>query len=360
MSGNIDTGTHSHVDGGDEDGVVEALNESMRSIRSEKERDANPDEPIRVWIDEDRTPDGVGKSLTIVFNTDGCRWARAGGCTMCGYVGESNQGAVTADSLLNQLEKALEHEENERVRCDNVKMYTSGTFFDEREVPLEARNAILDEFSDRHVVVESLPDFVEKDVIEDAAERVRDLDVAIGLETADDQIRRECVNKYFDFDEFVRASEAAQEAGAGVKTYLLMKPPFVTEKEAVDDMVYSIRKAAEYSHTVSMNPSNVQRYTLVDKLHYRDGYRPPWLWSVVEALERTSDVPAIVVSDPVGSGGDRGAHNCGDCDDKVASAIKDYSLRGDESVFDEIYCGCKEQWREVMEREKPWNMPLTD
>ncbi|MDY7081992.1 MAG: archaeosine biosynthesis radical SAM protein RaSEA, partial [Halobacteria archaeon] len=290
-----------------------AVNKAMRRIRDKKERDANHDEPIRVWIDEDRTPDGVGKSVTIIFNTDGCRWARAGGCTMCGYVGESNQGAVTAESLLNQLEKALEHERNQGVECENVKMYTSGTFFDTREIPEEARHEILDTFSDRRVVVETLPDFVHHDVVEDAVSRVRDLDVAIGLETADDHIRRECINKYFDFDEFVRASEVADDVGAGVKTYLLMKPPFVTEEEAIEDMVYSIEKAAEYSHTVSMNPCNVQRYTLVDRLHYRGGYRPPWLWSVAEVLERTHDAPAITVSHPVGEGCDRGAHNCGEC-----------------------------------------------
>lgn len=335
-----------------------ALNRSMRRIRAEKDRDAAPDEPIRVWIDRDRTPDGVGDSLTIVFNTDGCRWARAGGCTMCGYVGESNPGAVTAESLINQLDAALEHEESQGGECPNVKMYTSGTFFDRREIPEEARHEILDRFSDRRVVVETLPDFVEHDVVGDAVERVRSLDVAVGLETADDRVRRECVNKYFDFDEYVRAAEVAEEVGAGVKTYLLMKPPFVTEEEAIEDMVTSVRKAAEHSHTVSMNPCNVQRYTLVDKLHYRGGYRPPWLWSVAEVLQRTRDAPAIVVSDPVGAGGDRGAHNCGECDERVHNAVKDYSLHGDPDVLESVECGCREVWREVLDRETAWRAPL--
>ncbi|MDY6765007.1 MAG: TIGR01210 family radical SAM protein, partial [Halobacteria archaeon] len=95
-----------------------------------------------------------------------------------------------------------------------------------------------------------------------------------------------------------------------------------------------------------------------DKLHYRGGYRPPWLWSIVDVLERTTDAPAIVVSHPVGAGNDRGAHNCGECDDRVYNAIKDYSTRGDVSVFQEVDCGCREQWREVLERETAWRMPL--
>ena len=336
-----------------------SLNESMREIRAKKDRDADPTEPIRVWMDRDRTPDGLDDSLTIVFNTDGCRWARAGGCTMCGYVGESNEGAVTADALLEQLDAALAHErEHHGEEAPIVKMYTSGTFFDEREVPEEARTAILDRFSDRRVVVETLPDFVDEATVAAADDRVATLDVAIGLETADDRIRRDCVNKYFDYGEYVRAAEAAAAAGVGVKAYLLMKPPFVTESEAIEDMVTSIRRSAEHAHTVSMNPCNVQRYTMVDRLHYRGGYRAPWLWSIVDVLERTDDVDAIVRSDPVGAGGDRGAHNCGDCDDRVAAAIEDHSHRGDTAVFDEVDCDCRATWRTVLERESAWNQPL--
>jgi hypothetical protein len=237
-------------------------------------------------------------------------------------------------------------------------MYTSGTFFDEREVPEEARTAILDRFSDRRVVVETLPDFVDEATVAAAADRVATLDVAIGLETADDRIRRDCVNKYFDYGEYVRAAEAAAAAGVGVKAYLLMKPPFVTESEAIEDMVTSIRRSAEHAHTVSMNPCNVQRYTMVDRLHYRGGYRAPWLWSIVDVLERTDDVDAIVRSDPVGAGGDRGAHNCGGCDDRVAAAIEDHSHRGDTAVFDEVTCDCRATWRAVLERESAWNQPL--
>ncbi|MFP4633281.1 MAG: archaeosine biosynthesis radical SAM protein RaSEA [Halobacteriales archaeon] len=335
-----------------------AVNRAMRNIRSEKDRDSDPSEPIRVWIDKDRTPDGVGSSLTIVFNTDGCRWARAGGCTMCGYVGEAAEGSVTESALLEQLDAALEHERREGEKADNVKIYTSGTFFDRREIPPEARRRILDEFSDRRVVVESLPDFVEADVVSDAVDRVRSLDVAVGLETADDHVRRECVNKYFEYDEFERAASVARRCDAGVKTYLLMKPPFLSEREALEDAVESTRKASEESHTVSVNPCNVQRYTMVDHMHYRGGYRTPWLWSVVELLRRTAEEDAIVVSHPVAPGGDRGAHNCGECDDDVYRAIERYDESGDVDVFEGLDCTCRSQWREVLERETAWNMPL--
>ncbi|MFB6171573.1 MAG: archaeosine biosynthesis radical SAM protein RaSEA, partial [Haloarculaceae archaeon] len=172
--------------------------------------------------------------------------------------------------------------------------------------------------------------------------------------------RHDCVNKYFDFADFEAACAAATEAGAGVKAYLLMKPPFLSESEAVADMKRSVRQCAavEGCHTVSMNPTNVQRYTMVEQLYHADGYRSPWLWSVCDVLESTADADVIVVSDPVGHGSDRGPHNCGECDDRVQRAIKDFDLRQDPTVFEQVSCECETTWEAVVERETSYGLPL--
>ena len=340
---------------------MDAHNRVMREIRAENENTYDPREPTRVWIDEDNTPDGVRDSLTIILNTGGCRWARAGGCTMCGYVAESVEGgSVSHDALMAQVDACLDHEREEADGpCDLVKIYTSGSFLDEREVPAETRDAIAETFADRErMVVESLPDFVEREKLADFTDRGLETDVAIGLETATDRVRHDCVNKYFGFDEYVAASEEAAAVDAGIKAYLLLKPPFLSEREAVSDMIDSVRRCAQYAHTVSMNPTNVQRYTMVDRLHFAGGYRPPWLWSVAEVLRETADADAIVISDPVGHGSDRGPHNCSDCDDRVQTAIKDFNLRQDPTVFEQVDCDCAETWAVVMDRERSYGAPL--
>ncbi|QLG27748.1 archaeosine biosynthesis radical SAM protein RaSEA [Halorarum halophilum] len=362
---------------------MDAHNEVMRDIRSEKDATYDPHEPTRVWLDEDNTPDGVKRSLTIILNTGGCRWARAGGCTMCGYVAESVEGgSVAHEALMDQIQVCLDHEAENTDEGEGpaplIKIYTSGSFLDEREVPAETREAIAETFADRErIVVESLPDFVSAGKLRDFTGRGLETDVAVGLETTTDRVRHDCVNKYFDFADFEgacaeagkasasdgRAGDAdeAGEASAGVKAYLLMKPPFLSESEALEDMVSSIERCAdvENCHTVSMNPCNVQRYTMVDELHFRGGYRPPWLWSVAEVLRRTADVDAIVVSDPVGHGSDRGAHNCKECDDRVQTAIKDFDLRQDPSVFEQVSCECERTWELVLEEETGFAQPLT-
>jgi radical SAM enzyme (TIGR01210 family) len=342
---------------------MDAHNEVMREVRARNDRTYDPTEPTRVWLDEDNTPDGVRQSLTVILNTGGCRWARAGGCTMCGYVAESvDGGSVAHEDLLTQVEACLEHEaENADEPAGLVKIYTSGSFLDEREIPVETRRAVAETFADRdRMVVESLPDFVDREKLSDFTDRGLETDVAVGLETATDRVRHDAVNKYFDFAEFEAACDEALAAGAGVKAYLLMKPPFLAEPDAVADMKRSIRRCADVEgcHTVSMNPCNVQRHTMVEELYHDGGYRPPWLWSVCEVLEATADVDAIVVSDPVGHGSDRGPHNCGDCDDLVQRAVKDFDLRQDPSVFGEVSCACEATWEYVVENETAYNQPL--
>ncbi|WP_415380281.1 archaeosine biosynthesis radical SAM protein RaSEA [Halosimplex sp. TS25] len=367
----------------EQDKGMDAHNKVMREVRSRNDASYDPREPTRVWLDEDNTPGGFVDSLTIILNTGGCRWARAGGCTMCGYVAESVEGgSVAHEDLMAQIRACLDHEEeNADDPADLIKIYTSGSFLDEREVPAETRQAIADTFGDRdRMVVESLPDFVDREKIREFTEQGLDCDVAIGLETATDRVRRDCVNKYFDFADFEDACAEARAVGAerpppgdraatdgsreegrgGIKAYLLMKPPFLSEGEAVADMKRSVRRCldVEGCHTVSMNPCNVQRYTMVEDLYHDGGYRPPWLWSVAEVLESTADVDGIVVSDPVGHGSDRGPHNCGDCDDRVQRAVKDFDQRQDPSVFDQVSCECERTWEAVVERERSYSLPL--
>src|SRR6056297_1920266 len=157
---------------------MDAHNQVMREIRARNDKSYEPDEPTRIWIDRDNTPDGVVDSLTIVLNTGGCRWARAGGCTMCGYVAESVEGgSVAHEDLMTQIDACLDHESEEADEpAELIKIYTSGSFLDEREVPAETRRAIAETFADRdRIVVESLPDFVEAEKLDDFT--------AVGLET---------------------------------------------------------------------------------------------------------------------------------------------------------------------------------
>ena len=75
-------------------------------------------------------------------------------------------------------------------------------------------------------------------------------------------------------------------------------------------------------------------------------------------LETTADADAIVVSDPVGHGSDRGPHNCRECDDRVQRAVKDFDKRQDPAVFEQVSCECERTWDAVLAREQSYSLPL--
>jgi radical SAM enzyme (TIGR01210 family) len=174
------------------------------------------------------------------------------------------------------------------------------------------------------------------------------LQVALGLESANNALLRDSINKGFQFEDYQMAANTVKGSGATLKTYLLIKPPFLTEREAITDSTDSAKMIQEISDVISFNPVNVQKGTLVERLWRRDEYRPPWLWSVVKVLEECRNLGPRVVSFPSGGGKRRGAHNCFECDGEFLSAIEDFSLGLRESLED-LHCDCREQWSDVLD-----------
>jgi hypothetical protein len=174
----------------------------------------------------------------------------------------------------------------------------------------------------------------------------------MGLESASDRVRDACVRKGFSFDDFASAAEKLRGAGISVRTYLLLKPPFLGEGDAVADAKGSIARAAPYSDTISLNPVNVQRRTAVERMWRRAEYRPPWLWSLVEVLATAEKGGSRLVSSPSGGGTPRGVHNCGKCDDALLKAVEQFSFTQDASAFNGLECTCRERWKDVLELER--------
>ncbi len=75
-----------------------------------------------------------------------------------------------------------------------------------------------------------------------------------------------------------------------MKTYLLLKPPFLSEEEALEGAVLSIKDAAPYSDTISVNPMNIQNFTFVRYLWKEGLYVPLGLGTLLEVLKQGDPV----------------------------------------------------------------------
>ena len=193
-------------------------------------REFDPREYISTWTEKDLLHDKVVDAWVIIFRTRGCYWARASGCSMCGYVNDVAQ-EVAPEDIGHQLDVVLQKHQGQPL----VKVYTSGNFFDDHEVSAEIRERILKELGDRcdKVIVETLAHLLRRDQLEHALRFVDELEIALGLESTNENVLKYAVNKVWGLKEHARAASLAHELGATVKTYLLIKPPFLTEREAI-------------------------------------------------------------------------------------------------------------------------------
>jgi radical SAM enzyme (TIGR01210 family) len=282
-------------------------------------------------------------SLTMILRTVGCRWNR---CTMCGFTADS--APAGAEDIIAQFMSAMaERQPDDKV----VKIYTSGSFLDPEEMPVLARDSILQSLKGSGVerlVIESRPEHVTTERVASCMSAIP-TEIGIGLESADDVVRERIINKGFTFEDFRRAAKIAHDGGARVKAYLLLKPPGLSEAEGIKDAISSAIAASKHADVLSLNLCNVQRWTPLEGIWQKGGYRPPWLWSAVEVLRAS---PSPIICDPLASGQSRGPHNCGECDGEVSAAIRKHSLTQDASVFNALTCRCIDVWRKVLDHEK--------
>jgi hypothetical protein len=342
--------------------MTEEFRKLCKKFHDEIERSGELANPSAVWSEPDllvaNNEYEKTRALVIILRTVGCGWARRSGCSMCGYLKDSSPKPASTKNLLMQIDKAMKNYNGEEI----VKIFTSGSFLDYEEIPREAQKMIFEKIKMKtkaekmkKLSIESRPEFVTDRIQElSAIIEPSSLEISIGLESASDFILENSINKGFSFNDWEKAAKKVLGYGCKLKTYLLIKPLFLTEKEAIDDCVKSASMVAPLSTTISFNPVNVQSHTLVEYLWKRNEYRPPWLWSIVEILKKSSKLAKKkrIQCDVVGGGKERGAHNCGKCDKKFLMAIKNFSLSQDVSSFGKLDCECEEEWLDSLEIEK--------
>jgi archaeosine synthase beta-subunit len=303
---------------------------------------------VNQWVEAEAIGPERVPAFVVILRTRGCYWADQKGCSMCGYAKDTLGRSATPPELAEQTERALSRYRDEPY----VKVYTSGSFLDDREVDPESRRRFVAAFSGRarRLLFETLPEFADASTLEPLrGEFAGELEVALGLETTDPTVLARYVHKNAPPSEYLAAGDRVRGLGLRAKAYLLLKPPYLTEQESIDDVVRSVRTAAPHFDALSINPVHIQNGTVVEWLYHRGRYRPPWLWSVVAALEQgaVERGPARLVSFPTAGGRARGPHNCGTCDAAVLAAIEEASLSQRFDALRDLGCACRTPWTET-------------
>lgn len=170
-----------------------------------------------------------------------CAWHK---CLFCGYgriAGDKpsiENVRREFDSFFGRLERDVDH----------IKVFGSGSFLDKEQLPLEGRRYFIQKCRGsgiKKLTIESRPEFIKEGALKDFDGI--ELEVAIGLEVADDKILGK-IDKGFHLRDFENAAMILHSNNARVRTYLLVNPPFVRDIEKSLDS--SVEHASKFSDSI--------------------------------------------------------------------------------------------------------------
>lgn len=308
---------------------------------------------------------GVNYKRAVMFLlSNGCEWALKDGhgCTMCGHLAKQTRSAetISSEAYLQQFNR--EFEQIDFKEFPILDLYNNGSFLNDNEIASAARTEILQRISRekdiKMVVLESRPEFVTERKIEQVSELLagKHVEIAIGLEIKDDLYRTVCINKGFTLRQYEQAAQIILKH-LHLRTYVLLKPPFLTEKESIDFAVEVIEYAfARGSSTISLEACTVQAYTLVDYLYQLGLYTPAWLWSIIEVVKRArvgEGQKLLIGMFQFYPSPSRTPFNCGQCSDRFLEAMRSYNRTLDKRFFADLSCDCKRKWQAVLAADAP-------
>ncbi len=295
------------------------------------------------------------KRWVIMVPGLGCEWAH---CYMCGFSTATERLQIGSKQcskfeilLAYYLGRYIANLASAKPRF--VALYNGGSFLNPTEVPAFIQERIIKEIarmkSVKKILIESRPEYISTKKIANLQRFFREdqaIIVGIGLECQSDSIRKRCVNKGFGKKEYEQAVKALLSVGAKVLTYVLLKPLYLNEEEAIEEAIETIKYAfSTGSSFVALQSAFVQKNTLMHKLYLEDNYHPPSLWSIIEVVTQSYQYGPIHVGNltdeppPIAI-----PANCGKCDAEIISAFQKFNSSQDISVFQNINCPCKQDW----------------
>ena len=251
----------------------------------------DPFRPHAFLIETERAESGQVVHVATIFLTNReCPWR----CLMCDLWKNTLAETVPVGAIPAQIDYALKKlaEEGDPA-ARQIKLYNSGSFFDPRAIPPGDYPAIAERVRNfERVIVECHPALIGESVLQfrdllqasggHRPAATTTLEVAMGMETAHPEVLAK-LNKRMTLDQFQRAAGFLREHGVALRVFVLVKPPFLDEGEALEWANRSVDFAFDCGATVvSLIPTRPGNGAL-DALASRGEFSPPRL-ATLEAV----------------------------------------------------------------------------
>lgn len=319
---------------------------------------------INVWpyynsMKEKYIVEDAGNCYRIIINNF-CEWQqKSGGCTMCNY-SQRVKFRVT-DVLVDMAENIFYEIRNINKKYDRVKLYVNGSFFNEAELKKENAFSFLRELRNKFeintICVETRPEYISrKKLLEYIAATELKFEICFGIESTNDKIRNLSLHKGLKIDSFYSLCQEISDL-CKVKVYILVKPPFISEKEAIQDVVNSIKDLVNHGITaITYTPIAVQKNTLLEFLLQENLYRPVWIWSLIEINTQLVSLhkkyPEIRLAgleyypNPIQT-----YYNCEICSSTLSALLEDNHNITWDDIHEGNRCSCYKEWLQQLKVE---------
>jgi len=257
--------------------VERDLDQPILAARGRKNA-VDPARPYAMLVEPERSAAGRIEDVATVFLTNReCPFR----CLMCDLWRNTTDVRVPPGAIPRQIDYALERLPPAR----HIKLYNSGNFFDRQAIPLEDHAAIAQRVRDFDtVIVENHPRLCGDDCLRFRDRVQGQLEVALGLETAHEGVL-ERLNKRMALGDFERAVGFLRAHEIHVRTFILLRPPFLDEQQGVEWAIRSVRFAFDAGvQCCSVIPTRVGN-GMLEQLVQAGEFAEPAIRSMEEVLE---------------------------------------------------------------------------
>jgi len=238
----------------------------------------DPARPYGWLVEKELTHKGTVEDTGIIFLTNmECPYH----CLMCDLWKNTTDESVPEGAIADQIEWALQ----KLPGVKHLKLYNSGSFFDERAIPEKDYKRIASLVSNMEtVIVECHPRLVNEKCFRFRDMLKPELHMALGLEIVNPEILQK-LNKKMTPDDFNCSVNYLTDNGIRSRAFILLRPPFLSEPEGIywaeRSLDFAFESGVECCTVIPVRGGNGAMEELAKDGHFS----PPALTSLEKVLE---------------------------------------------------------------------------
>jgi archaeosine synthase beta-subunit len=238
----------------------------------------DPGRPYLWLVEKERARSGeIENTATIFLTNRECGFR----CLMCDLWKNTTNSSSPADTIPDQIEWAL----NQMPPTKHLKIYNSGSFFDNRAIPSSDYVRISELVSHfETLIVECHPKLIGESCVNFKKMLKPELQVAMGLETVHPGVLAK-LNKQMNLQDFSDAASYLNQHGISSRAFILLRPPFLSEQEGIywanRSLDFAFEEGVECCTVIPVRTGN----GALEKLHELNLFDQPHIQSLEKVVE---------------------------------------------------------------------------